>query len=207
MSQGQPSKRQRGPHVVVVAGSNGSGKSTSAPEVLRGEMAVSEFVNADVIARGLSAFNPERVALSAGKIMLHRLHELAEERENFAFETTLASRTFAPWIRSLIATGYRFHLLFFWLGDPALAVTRVRQRVLMGGRNVPEETIRRRYYGGIRNFFELYQPIAHSWRVYNNSVLPTRLVAKGQGVRNERIYDHPSWRQFKAEADKAGGEA
>jgi len=99
------------PRVIIVSGPNGSGKSTVAPRVLHGGLHVNEFVNADVIARGLSAFEPERVALAAGKIMLARLHELADARENFAFETTLASRSFAPWIKSLLGTGYRVHLL------------------------------------------------------------------------------------------------
>jgi len=191
-----------GPNVVVVAGSNGSGKSTSAPEILHGTLKVSEFVNADVIARGLSAFDPERVALSAGKIMLTRLHELAEARESFAFETTLASRTFTPWLRELIGTGYRFHLLFYWLGDPELAIARVRQRVQQGGHHVPDDTVRRRYYAGIHNFFELYQPITYSWRVYNNSAgPPPRLIAMGQGATREKVYDPRWWDKFKAERD------
>jgi predicted ABC-type ATPase len=188
------------PNVVVVAGSNGSGKSTSAPRILRGTMRVSEFVNADVIARGLSAFEPERMALTAGKIMLTRLRELAEARESFAFETTLASRTFAPWIRSLIADGYQFHLLLFWLGNPELAIARVRQRVREGGHHVPDETVIRRYYAGIGNFFELYQPLAHTWRVYNNVAgPPARLIASGQGVRREKVYNKVVWEKFKAE--------
>src|SRR5579872_2516519 len=97
------------PLVVVVAGPNGAGKSTTAPRLLRGALAVAEFVNADDIARGLSAFRPETVSLAAGRVMLTRLHALAAARVSFAFETTLASRNFAPWLRTLRAQGYRVH--------------------------------------------------------------------------------------------------
>jgi predicted ABC-type ATPase len=98
----------------------------------------------DVIAEGLSAFEPERVSLTAGKIMLARLRELARQRVSFAFETTLASRSFMPWIRSLISDGYRFHVLFLWLPNADYAVARVAGRIHMGGHSVPEETIRER---------------------------------------------------------------
>lgn len=101
------------PNIIVLAGPNGSGKSTAAPDLLYGALHVDEFVNADVIARGLSAFNPDGVALDAGRVMLSRLKELGRQRKNIAFETTLASRTFAPWIRDLKRTGYRFHLFYF----------------------------------------------------------------------------------------------
>lgn len=157
------------PRVVVIAGPNGAGKSTSAPGALKCPLKVSEFVNADVIARGLSAFEPERVALAAGRIMLERLHELAAAGIDFAFETTLASRSFAPWIGGLIKSAYQFHLIYFWLPSPAMAVARVHGRVQSGGHHVPPETVERRYYGGIRNFFELYQPLADTWRIYNNT--------------------------------------
>jgi hypothetical protein len=110
------------PHVIVIAGPNGAGKSTVAPRILKGTLSVKEFVNADVIARGLSAFEPERAAIAAGKVMLRRLWELAEERANFAFETTLASRSFAPWIASLCKSGYEFHLLYYWVPSYEMSV-------------------------------------------------------------------------------------
>lgn len=118
---------------------------------------ITEYVNADVIAQGLSAFAPERAAFRAGRIMLERLQQLANERMNFAFETTLASRSFAPWIANLRQMGYRFHLFFLWLPNPELAIARVQERVSLGGHDVPEETIRRRYHAGIRNFFSVIQ--------------------------------------------------
>ena len=117
------------PKVVILAGPNGAGKSTSAARLLLGAMRVDEFVNADTIARGLSAFAPERVALNAGRIMLRRIKELSAERANFAFETTLATRSYAPWLKEIQAEGYEVHLLFLWLPSADMAVARVADRV------------------------------------------------------------------------------
>lgn len=181
------------PVVVVIAGPNGAGKSTTAPRVLLGPLAVSEFVNADVIARGLSAFNPEGVAVAAGRIMLERLRDLAAQRASFAFETTLSSRSFAPWIRELIATGYEFHLVDVWLRDPELSVQRVADRVRLGGHAVSEEVIRRRYVAGLRNFFELYRPLAATWEVYDNSGGEPRLVASGRHAEVLAVAHPSAW--------------
>src|SRR5258706_12840601 len=148
------------PSLVVIAGPNGSGKSTAAPALLSGVLGVSEFVNADVIAQGLSAFNPERAAIAAGRIMLARIKELAAARESFAFETTLASRTFAPWITGLLANGYSFHLIFLWLPSPELAVELVVLRAHEVGHHVLYQVIRRRYTKGLHTFFSLYQSLA-----------------------------------------------
>ena len=153
------------PSVIVISGPNGAGKSTAAPDLLKGTLAVSDFVNADVIARGLSAFEPERVAMAAGRIMLRRLDELAEERASFAFETTLASKSFAPWIAELKATGYQFHLIYLWLPSADMAVGRVQSRVRQQGHHVPDDVVQRRYVQGLDNFFELFKPIAATWKV------------------------------------------
>jgi predicted ABC-type ATPase len=123
--------------------------------VLQGTLAVSEFVNADVIATGLSAFDPDSAAITAGRVMLVRIRELAEQRSSFAFETTLASRTFAPWLRELRASGYAVHLFFLWLSSADLAVERVADRVASGGHNVP----RTRFGDGSRRYPELLQPV------------------------------------------------
>lgn len=157
------------PNVVVIAGPNGSGKSTAAPALLRDYLGITEFVNADVIAQGLSGFGSENVALRAGRIMLDRLKELAAEEVDFAFETTLASRTFATWLKDLQQAGYRTHLLFLWLPSAEMAVARVRSRVQRGGHDVPEDVVRRRYESGLRNFFSLYRPLVYAWRMYDNS--------------------------------------
>src|SRR5689334_18509082 len=148
------------PHVIVIAGPNGAGKTTSAPALLGEALQIKHFVNADTIAAGLSAFAPEKAAIQAGKAMLERMHYLANNNENFAFETTLASKTFAPWIAKLKAEkGYLFHLTFLLLDSPDLAVSRVAERVKMGGHFVPEDTIRRRFKSGLKNFFNLYKPL------------------------------------------------
>lgn len=181
----------------MIAGPNGSGKSTVAPALLRDELQVTEFVNADAIAQGLSAFAPDKVAFDAGRIMLKRLHELAAARADFAFETTLASRTFAPWLRRLVDSGYQFHLVFVWLPSPDTNVERVALRVRRGGHNVPEDTIRRRYEGGLRNLFQLYRPLSATWRFYHN-VDPSdpTLVARGSGEAVEKSFDPPLWEQI-----------
>ena len=157
------------PSVVLVAGPNGAGKSTAAPALLRDYLGIREFVNADVIARGLSGFDPDKVAMQAGRIMLRRMSELAGQRVDFAFETTLAARSFAPWLSELRDTGYRTHLLFLWLPSPEMAIARVADRVRRGGHHVADEAVRRRYHAGLRNFFGLYQPIVDRWMMFDSS--------------------------------------
>lgn len=195
MPRGARAKPAHRPSIVVIAGPNGAGKSTAAPALLRGALHVSEFVNADVIARGLSAFDPDSVAITAGRIMLRRLDELASKRVSFAFETTLASRHFARWIAKLKAEGFDFHLAFLWLPDPDAAVLRVATRVRMGGHGVPEDVIRRRYHRGLLNFFDLYRSLATTWLFYDSSApqLP-RLVAHGRGGRVMEVLDVATYR-------------
>jgi predicted ABC-type ATPase len=191
------------PNVVVLAGPNGAGKSTSAASILQSALGVDEFVNADVIALGLSAFEPERAALAAGRIMVARLRELARQRSSFGFETTLASRTFAPWLAGLIRTGYQFHLVFLWLPSADMAVARVAARVRAGGHDVPEETIRRRYEAGLRNFFSLHRPMATTWEFWDNSgELTPSPIASGAGSTTLKVDDHAIWERIKAGYDR-----
>jgi predicted ABC-type ATPase len=164
-------------------------------------MAVGAFVNADVIARGLSAFDSESVAFQAGRIMLDRLRELASQRAEFAFETTLASRTFAPFIQRLRESGYLVQLVYVWLNTPSLCVERVRQRFRTGGHFVDEETVRRRYERSLMNFFRLYRPLADDWRVYDNSLVTgSRVVAEGNGVAMARVYQQATWNEMRRRA-------
>jgi len=158
------------PNIVVIAGPNGSGKSTTAEKLLRDTLKLEVFINADTIASGLSAFAPERVAFSAGRIMLLRMKELAGLQKNFALESTLSSRSLAPWLISLRNDGYVVHLIFLWLVDANLAVKRVAERVKAGGHDIPEEIVRRRYTRSISNFFNIYRPIADSWLMLDNSL-------------------------------------
>jgi predicted ABC-type ATPase len=185
------------PQVIIIAGPNGAGKSTLAPFLLRDRYSLLEYVNADTIALGLSAFNSESVVFEAGRVMLRRLHDLAKQRQRFAFESTLASRSYAPWLIKLRQQGYDFHLLFLWLRNADLAVERVRERVKMGGHNVSEEIIRRRYLKGIRNFFELYQPLADTWVMYDNSVSdnPLLVAAGGRGAGMD-ILKSDAWQEI-----------
>ncbi len=133
------------PNVVILAGPNGAGKSILSQSLLQGTLGIRHHVNADTLAKGLSAYNFDDMAVKAGKIMLEHLRDLAEDRANFAFETTLASRTFAPWIAGLKKTGYRFHLFYVWVPSAEVSIQRVRERAFQGGHGVPEEIIRRRY--------------------------------------------------------------
>lgn len=182
------------PHLIVITGPNGAGKSTTAPFLLKGALRVTEFVNADLIAQGLSGFQPEGAVFHAGRVMLNRIHYLAKKRIDFAFETTLASRTFARWISDLRNTGYDFHLVFLYLPNEDFAVARVAERVHMGGHNVPEETIRRRYRAGLKNFFRLYKPLADFWRFYDNSdPAGPRLIASGGRITADDVKDIEIW--------------
>jgi predicted ABC-type ATPase len=182
------------PNLIILAGPNGAGKSTAAPFLLRDELAVTEFVNADVIAQGLSGFAAEGAAISAGRVMLHRIHDLARLRLDFAFETTLSSRSPLRWIRDAREEGYRIELVFLWLSGPDVAVARVLERVKQGGHSVPESTIRRRYHRGIENFFRLYMALADEWRFYDNSDLGgPRLVARGRLGSGEEVFDGTTW--------------
>ncbi len=192
--------RRPRPCVIALAGPNGAGKSSVGPGLLRGALQVTEFVNADVIAQGLSAFRPDAVAIAAGRVMRARLRELGGRRRDFAFETTLAGRTHATWIRSLLRVGYEFYLLFLWLPSPELAVERVRSRVELGGHSVPEETVRRRYAAGLRNFFRVYKPLATVWRIYDNSRRTgPRLVAAGRVGGPVSVRDRRTWHLIREE--------
>ena len=185
------------PQIVIISGPNGAGKSTTAKALLRDILEMTTYVNADTIAAGLSAFHPENVALEAGRITLKWLHHLAEKQADFAFETTLSSRSYAQWVQQQKQKGYHCQLVFLWLNSPNLAVQRVKERVASGGHNIPETTIHRRYKKGIQNFFDLYKKIADNWTVYDNSIYANPvLMAKG---KLEKVLELPQpelWKQF-----------
>jgi predicted ABC-type ATPase len=187
------------PNVIVIAGPNGAGMSTLAPALLRDTLHIFEFVNADTIAEGLSAFAPEDASFDAGRVMLGRLHELAEAKKDFAFETTLASRFYAGWLRQLKElSNYRVSIVFLWLPVVELAIERVATRVRLGGHAIPEATIRRRFERGIGNFFELYLPVANSWRVFNSSQYPPTEIARYTEASGHQIFDQETWNQIKS---------
>ena len=185
------------PQVIVIAGPNGAGKTTLAPFLLRDTLGVLEYVNADPIALGLSGFDPGSVAFQAGRVMLNRLHDLGEQRRTFAFESTLAARSYVRRIEHLRRGGYRFQLMFLWLRSVDLAVGRVRERVRAGGHDVAEEVVRRRYDAGLRNFWSLYQPLADTWAVYDNSDLPSPvMIAQGGQTEGETVILLDLWERF-----------
>lgn len=189
------------PLVVVIAGPNGAGKSTTAPQLLRNALRVEEFVNADAIAAGLSAFRPSSVAFAAGRVMLERIDDLARARRDFAFETTLANRSFGPWLARLRESGYRAHLAFLALPSAEMAVARVAERVRLGGHDVPEDVVRRRFERGLRNFFALYRDLVDTWQVRDNSQLqrPRRIADGGAGLPT-RVVGPAAWQRFQEAA-------
>ena len=188
------------PRVIVLGGPNGAGKTSSSRSLLAETLGVVAFVNADVIAQGLSGFAPESVAWEASRIMLERLHALAERREDFALETTLAARSYYSRLKELRANGYQLHLCYFWLASADLAVARVALRIQSGGHSIPEATIRTRYRRSVTNLFTLYLPIADSWSVYDNTRegLPQIVARGGDGV--SEIVNLQTWSRMRAEA-------
>jgi predicted ABC-type ATPase len=192
---------EHGPCVIVLAGPNGAGKSTSARTLLAESLGLMTFVNADVIAQGLAGFDPDSAALEASRIMLERLRALAAQRADFAFETTLAARSYAAWLAELREGGYRVDLVYFWLASADLAVARVTERVRSGGHAVPEATVRQRYVRSVRNCFTLYLPLADGWRVYDNTAAEgPQLIAQGGGPGAEIVCNDTAWRRLKEQA-------
>lgn len=168
------------PNLYVIAGCNGAGKTTASYTVLPEMLDCKEFVNADEIAKGLSPFQPDKVAIEAGKIMLTRIKELMKLKKDFSFETTLSARHFTKVILEAQKQGYSVTLVFFWLNSVELAIERVKRRVSEGGHNIPIEVIRKRYDVGIKNLIRLYIPICDYWIIVNNSQSPFNIIAEGQ---------------------------
>ena len=182
--------------VYIIGGANGSGKTTLAETVLRDYLKVGEFVNADQIAGGMSAFRPESVSINAGRAMLNRIHELASSGKDFAFETTLASRSFAPFLRDLKSSGYTVILIYVWLRTPRLALRRVRLRAEKGGHAVPDEIVNRRYRRGLVNLRTLYLPLADGWFVFDNSTPRPSLIAERQAGGDVVVHSQTTWKKI-----------
>ena len=166
-------------NLYIISGCNGAGKTTASYTVLPEILDCKEFVNADEIARGLSPFNPESVAIEAGRLMLSRIAELLRRNESFSIETTLATRSYFRLVEQAHRQGYQVTLLFFWLRTPEQAIERVAERVSKGGHNIPTDVIRRRYVAGISNLFRLFMREVDYWEIYDNSEYPAVQIATG----------------------------
>jgi predicted ABC-type ATPase len=200
----------RPPQAVIIAGPNGAGKSTLAPWLLAKEFSITTFVNADTIAQGLAGFDPASAAIQAGRIVLDRLDELRHQQADFAFETTLSGLAHQRTIQKLHASGYETHLVYLWLPGPELAVERVRIRVQLGGHDVPEQDVRRRYFRSVRNFEHVYRRSTSKWRVYYAARPPDeqelRLIARGSGDTVAEVHDPDAWREIRDQAADQSGE-
>jgi len=166
--------------IVIIAGPNGAGKTTFAREFLPNEANCPEFINADLIAAGLSPFKPEAAAARAGRLMLAEMDERVRQRRSFAFETTLSGQTYARRISKWLLLGYHVKLIFLSLPSVEMAVARVAARVSQGGHNVPEEVIRRRFKAGLRNFDMVYKALVDAWTLYDNSGSVPKLLDWGE---------------------------
>lgn len=169
--------------IIIVAGPNGAGKTTFAREYLLKEAHCPDFVNVDLIAAGLSPFDPDRAAIRAGRIMLSEIERRVRKGESFAFETTLSGHGYARLIPRWRSEGYRVRLIFLSLPDPKMAIARVAARVAQGGHHVANTVVRRRFDSGFRNFQEIYKDLVDEWWWYDNSGSTLRLIATGANPR------------------------
>lgn len=163
--------------LYIISGCNGAGKTTASSTILPEILGCIDFVNADEIAKGLSPFLPESASIEAGRLMLDRIHKLFSKGQDFAFETTLASKSYRNFIIRAKENGYYVKLIYFWLQSPDLAVRRVETRVKEGGHSIPKNVIIRRYHNGLKNFFEIFEPIVDEWMFIDNSGSPYELIA------------------------------
>ena len=183
--------------LYIIAGCNGAGKTTASFTILPEILGCKEFINADEIAKGLSPFQPESVAVQAGRIMLARMDELLQKGETFAFETTLATKSYKQKIEWAQANGYEVTLLFFWLDSPNIAKKRVAQRVAEGGHNIPLQTIERRYYNGIANLFTIYIDMVDICYIFDNSEGRKELIAQKERHKDIVIYNNDKFNLMK----------
>jgi len=183
-------------NLYIIAGCNGAGKTTASYTILPEILDCKEFVNADEIAKGLSPFQPEKASIEAGRIMLLRIKTLLQQGCDFAFETTLSSKSYHKLVKEAQISGYYVTLVFFWLNSVDLAYERVKLRVLSGGHNIPTETIRRRYYAGIKNLSKIYIPICDNWMVIDNSIQPSEIIAQGAKNQGAEVFQESKYKKI-----------
>lgn len=190
------------PQLYVISGCNGAGKTTASYALLPEMLGCSQFVNSDEFAKSLSPFSPDAASIQASKLMLLKMNYLFRRHEDFAIETTLATRSLKRMIDKAREQGYSVTILYFWLNSPELAIERVRARVAAGGHNIPEPTIRRRYIAGLHYFFNVYRSMADRWILADNSKIPFKVVAEGQKDRLT-IKDEETYRKISELAEAA----
>lgn len=168
----------RNKNIYIIAGSNGAGKTTFATKFLPKYAKCPYFINADLIAQGLSPFSPQISAMKAGRLVLEQIKDFVKKNFDFAFETTLAGKSYINILKELRRKGYNLHLFFLWIPTIELALSRIKDRTSEGGHNVPEQDVRRRFYRSTYNFFRYYKPLLDSWMLFNNSSPIPKLIAK-----------------------------
>lgn len=188
------------PNLYIIAGCNGAGKTTASYTVLPEILDCKEFINADEIAKGLSPFQPEKVAIQSGRIMLKRIDELLTSKADFAFETTWSSKSYVNTVKEAQENGYNVTLIYFWLNSVDLAKERVKVRVSEGGHNIPAEVIDRRYKLGLENLFKLFIPVVDYWMIFDNSSNDSNLISEGGRGEENKVYDKEIWRTLNAVA-------
>jgi len=186
--------------LYIIAGCNGAGKTTASYTILPEILDCKEFVNADEIAKGISPFQPDKAGIEAGRYLLIRINKLVANGENFAFETTLSTKSYVQFIAKAKRLGYQVTCLFFWLNSEELAISRVKTRIEEGGHSSPEDVIRRRYTRGLKNFFNLFLPKFDNWLLVNNSGPNYEIIADGSSTETT-IHDPTLWKTIKQKND------
>ncbi|MBU3911696.1 MAG: zeta toxin family protein, partial [Candidatus Omnitrophica bacterium] len=180
-------------NVYIIAGPNGAGKTTFAKRFLPQYAKCPHFVNADLIAQGLSPFSPRIAAMKAGRLVLEQIQDMADKNVDFAFETTLSGKAYVDFLKTLKKRDYRLHLFFLWVPSPELALARIKGRVAEGGHDVPAEDVRRRFDRGIQNLFRFYKPLLDSWMFFDNAGNIPRLIAEEKDgkllIMDKDLYD------------------
>ena len=179
------------PDLYIIAGPNGAGKTTASMTILPDVLHIKEFINVDALAAGISPFNVESVAFQSGRIMLARIQQLIDKKQRFAFETTLSTKSYLSLLKQATNCGYQIPIIFFWLKTKL----RVQKRVKLGGHNIPEEVVERRYSRGIHNLLNHFIHLCHHWSIYNNSEAEPKPIC--WGIKDElKIYNSETYQSI-----------
>ena len=180
-------KSNQNPNVYIIAGPNGAGKTTFAKQYLPLYAKCKNFVNADLIAQGLAPFAPESAGIKAGRLVLEQVHTLADQKVNFAFESTLSGKSYLTFLKNLKSKTYTIHIFFLWIPDVNLSLARIKERVAEGGHHVPAKDVRRRFDKSLYNFFNYYKLLADYWSILDNSAIVPRLIVQGKTTKITKI--------------------